>query len=114
MCKECGRFKNAFEQYYSEGFGSITCVSVALTTPLPVCPSTGKLDQRAVCHFRRGGALYVREKKAKCGDGVRARTETCDDGNAADSDGCSSSCSVEAGYMCRGALHALSTCVLSV
>jgi cysteine-rich repeat protein len=35
-----------------------------------------------------------------CGDGIRAGSETCDDGNAANSDGCSSTCAVESGFTC--------------
>ena len=39
--------------------------------------------------------------KVTCGDGVKASTEACDDGNSNNTDGCSSSCAVEAGYQCR-------------
>jgi len=38
-----------------------------------------------------------------CGDGTRdTETEACDDGNTANGDGCSSTCSVESGYTCTG------------
>jgi cysteine-rich repeat protein len=38
-----------------------------------------------------------------CGDGQIGATETCDDGNAYDRDGCAgTSCSVENGYTCTG------------
>ncbi len=37
---------------------------------------------------------------AACGDGVVDSGETCDDGNATDSDGCSATCSIEADYDC--------------
>ena len=37
-----------------------------------------------------------------CGDGLRDAPEACDDGNAADGDGCSAACAVEAGYLCAG------------
>ena len=41
----------------------------------------------------------------KCGDGVRAGSEACDDGNTAAGDGCSTTCTIEAGawdleYVC--------------
>lgn len=36
-----------------------------------------------------------------CGDGFKASTEACDDGNTNNGDGCSSSCAVESGYQCR-------------
>jgi cysteine-rich repeat protein len=48
----------------------------------------------------------------QCGNGVMetdwlpsgdARTEACDDGNAANGDGCSSTCAVETGHSCSGA-----------
>jgi cysteine-rich repeat protein len=37
-----------------------------------------------------------------CGDDVISGTETCDDGNTVDGDGCSSSCQVESGFACVG------------
>jgi large repetitive protein len=37
-----------------------------------------------------------------CGDGTKA-TVACDDGNFADGDGCSGTCTVESGYICDGA-----------
>lgn len=38
-----------------------------------------------------------------CGDSQRDTSESCDDGNTASSDGCSSNCQVESGYTCVGA-----------
>lgn len=35
-----------------------------------------------------------------CGDGIRTIEELCDDGNIENSDGCSSYCTVEDGYIC--------------
>ncbi len=35
-----------------------------------------------------------------CGDGLRVGSESCDDGNSADGDGCSSTCEVEAEWIC--------------
>jgi cysteine-rich repeat protein len=35
-----------------------------------------------------------------CGDGIRERSETCDDGNTVSGDGCSRSCQIEANYEC--------------
>lgn len=37
-----------------------------------------------------------------CGDGLRIN-EACDDGNTLDGDGCSSTCEVEDGYLCKSA-----------
>ena len=44
------------------------------------------------------GGLCV--SNATCGDGVLDPGEACDDGNPLDGDGCSSKCTVEAGYYC--------------
>jgi len=35
-----------------------------------------------------------------CGDGIRERSEQCDDGNTISGDGCSRSCQIEANYEC--------------
>jgi len=39
---------------------------------------------------------------ALCGNGVINSGETCDDGNIASGDGCSSSCTIESGFVCSG------------
>ncbi|MFK8001586.1 MAG: DUF4215 domain-containing protein [Polyangiales bacterium] len=41
------------------------------------------------------------DEASECGDSVVEGDETCDDGNAAAGDGCSSFCAVEAGYVCE-------------
>ncbi|MDB4973739.1 MAG: hypothetical protein JWN48_2080 [Myxococcaceae bacterium] len=41
--------------------------------------------------------------QAACGDGVVDAGETCDDSNVAASDGCNTTCQIEAGYGCTGA-----------
>jgi len=38
---------------------------------------------------------------ATCGDGLRSGGEACDDGNMLSDDGCSGSCAVEAGFVCK-------------
>ena len=35
-----------------------------------------------------------------CGDSIRAGSETCDDGNSVDGDGCAAACAVEIGFTC--------------
>jgi len=40
-----------------------------------------------------------------CGDGIVQSGETCDDGNDAGLDGCSSSCTLESGYMCYSSVR---------
>src|SRR4051812_32449868 len=37
-----------------------------------------------------------------CGDGTLDEGEKCDDGNSKAHDGCSSTCTIEAGYACTG------------
>ncbi len=44
-----------------------------------------------------GGVVIV---PVVCGDNTRAATEACDDGAKAAGDGCSATCTVEAGYVC--------------
>lgn len=39
---------------------------------------------------------------AICGNGILETGETCDDGNTMSTDGCSTACQVEAGYICTG------------
>jgi cysteine-rich repeat protein len=36
-----------------------------------------------------------------CGNGLLEATEQCDDGNTVEGDGCSSTCTVENGFVCR-------------
>jgi len=39
---------------------------------------------------------------AVCGDGTKEASEACDDGNVANSDGCSNACAIEQGFVCTG------------
>lgn len=45
-----------------------------------------------------------------CGDGARTVTESCDDGNTADGDGCSAECDTEDGFVCWESAAGLSEC----
>ncbi len=49
-------------------------------------------------------SIYVRELTTPvyCGDGLVDGSEECDDGGTDDGDGCSSSCTVEQGFVCIG------------
>jgi len=49
------------------------------------------------CHDAAGHNVAC---AATCGDGNKAPTEACDDGNLIDKDGCSSKCEVEPGFSC--------------
>ena len=56
----------------------------------------------ASVYFAGCGALDSRvEATAICGDGLIQDTEQCDDQNMAAGDGCSLSCKIEAGFICR-------------
>lgn len=48
-------------------------------------------------------------EKLVCGDGLRASTEACDDGNQVGGDGCTAACTVEPGYVCIGGEDLVST-----
>jgi MYXO-CTERM domain-containing protein len=43
---------------------------------------------------------FATNASAQCGDGALTGTEACDDGNARNADGCSSTCTVESGFVC--------------
>lgn len=49
-----------------------------------------------------GPAPQPAGEKPSCGDERILNGEQCDDGNTADGDGCSASCTTERGYICRG------------
>ena len=44
-----------------------------------------------------------------CGNGAKEGAEGCDDGNAADGDGCSAACAAENGYTCSGSPSSCAT-----
>jgi cysteine-rich repeat protein len=59
-----------------------------------------------------GGGSAAGRPAPVCGDGVvDGATEACDDGNIAPGDGCSTTCTVEAGWSCASAAGSPSTCV---
>lgn len=53
--------------------------------------------QEPVCRDAQGATTAC---STACGDGNIDAGETCDDGNAVDGDGCSSTCQSEAGFVC--------------
>ncbi len=66
--------------------------------------ATGVDGDQADNSFSDSGAAYVFfiPPPIVCGDGVVEVAEQCDDGNTADSDGCSSTCTVEPAFACVG------------
>ncbi|MBU1535024.1 DUF4215 domain-containing protein [Myxococcota bacterium] len=67
--------------------GANTCTSIGMGF------SGGVLACLADCQFDTTGCTT-------CGDGVAQGTETCDDGNTVNGDGCSNACAVESGWDC--------------
>jgi fibro-slime domain-containing protein len=65
------------------------------------CSATCQVEPGYTCPNRNGvGGPCLKLKGNVCGDGVIAGTEQCDDGNVANGDGCSSTCSLEQGWTC--------------
>uniref|UniRef100_A0A7S0F111 LNR domain-containing protein n=1 Tax=Hanusia phi TaxID=3032 RepID=A0A7S0F111_9CRYP len=64
------------------------------------CTSDCKLEPGFRCLCDDQDRLIGGRCEPVCGDGVRVQQEACDDGNTRDGDGCSSSCSVESGWVC--------------
>ena len=48
---------------------------------------------------------YFGECLDECGDGKRFWNSICDDGDKSNGDGCSSKCTVEKNFVCRGGLE---------
>ena len=81
-----------------QGFIGDDCSSVDCST-VGNCNGHGSCTQPGFCSCSAG---YSGAGCANlCGDGVVQSTEGCDDGNAADGDGCSSSCALESGWFCE-------------
>lgn len=53
-------------------------------------------------NFLPNGTMDIRFEVASCGDGIAEFGEGCDDSNTTAADGCSDTCTVEAGYECTG------------
>ncbi len=89
------------------------CAATATSTrarPATTAPTTGTGGCSADCttvepgftcpNVGGNGGPCTKAPANRCGDGVVAGNELCDDGNTTSGDGCSSSCAVEAGYTC--------------
>jgi cysteine-rich repeat protein len=77
------------------------------------------------CQIEPGFKCAVRGGKSECakvvcGDGLQDTShdqtlvEACDDGNAADGDGCSSACALEEGFICSARKEAKTSCLKPV
>ena len=82
--------------------GGALCVSQGKRCATGQACGVGSDCQTGVC----GGGVCL---AASCGDGVTNGTDGCDDNNLVSGDGCSSSCTVEPGFVCAGAPSACAT-----
>ncbi|HJL18408.1 MAG TPA: DUF4215 domain-containing protein [Sandaracinaceae bacterium LLY-WYZ-13_1] len=89
-CHNCGNGSiEGIEECDGSDLGSAGCTTLGFTM--------GSLGCTATCTYDTSGC-----STAACGNGSLESGEECDDGNAADTDGCTSSCTVEAGWTCVG------------
>jgi len=83
------------------------CKTCSRSMYCDVCRN-GFLVSNGICYIRcnPGNRNISRTECAEtCGDGIRPEKASigyCDDGNKIDGDGCSSFCTTEAGYYCKG------------
>jgi len=78
-----------------QGCGQEECIEVVA--------GTGLWNDNSCCGTTTYATGYVCEGNARCGNGVHASTEQCDDGNTTSGDGCSSTCTIEPAYACGDA-----------
>ena len=91
----------SFNQYF-ENNDCITCASPCLTCEV----------SSTRCTSCDNSTYYNRDfdcQSQVCGDGVIVEGESCDDGNLANTDGCSSVCQLETGFYCPAANQACSS-----
>ena len=78
--------------------GTVHCVNAATTCQANTAAGT-EICNNAVDEDCDG---VLNNGCAGCGNGAVAAGEQCDDSNTANNDGCSNSCTIEAGYCCSG------------
>ena len=90
------------------------CENLTPTCPVGSFPSAGgcascpagcsQCTSATSCTICRGDGFYATGGLCitRCGDGIRAGNEGCDDGNGNAGDGCSASCTVEPNFVCGG------------
>jgi cysteine-rich repeat protein len=82
----------------SQDSNGTACLALKCLYVPPVAPSSGSF-------------IVVAAPIRVCQDGKRASNEECDDGNAVNGDGCSTSCTIEDGFVCpTNFIGALSQC----
>jgi len=81
----------------------------AFCTDFDECKSVGCSNTRALCINTPGSFSCVLSDE--CGDGFMfGDSDMCDDGNLANGDGCSSSCTIEPNFQCATATDVKSLC----
>ncbi|MBO4351276.1 MAG: DUF4215 domain-containing protein, partial [Proteobacteria bacterium] len=74
------------------------------------CSSTCAIEDGWKCDETGQPCTQVEEPQDPvCGDGTISGEENCDDGNTTDGDGCSATCTTEAGWTCPAAGNACTT-----
>lgn len=64
------------------------------------CSSSCRIECGFTCNCPDGTDGSASVCTSTCGDGVKALSEACDDGNLLNGDGCSESCTIEDGFSC--------------
>ena len=81
----------------------------AFCTDFDECKSVGCSNTMALCINTPGSFSYVLSDE--CGDGFMfGDSDMCDDGNLANGDGCTSSCTIEPNFQCATATYVKSLC----
>lgn len=92
LAKAEAKFLGAFAKAESQGACTVTGDAATIGDAVSGCTEAITVDLTG-----------------RCGDGVIAPAETCDDGNTTAGDGCSATCTIESGYTCAGTPSACST-----
>ncbi len=71
-------------------------------TFLPLSSVTLTTNARYLVIANDAGTSFQVKNLMWCSNGIIEGTESCDDGNLANNDGCSNVCAIEAGYSCSG------------
>ena len=87
------------------------CLAVCLLLLLALAPVEAQDEQpsdrgvdRPAAGVPPGASVLQQDPPGQdvCGNGIIEASETCDDGDTIDGDGCSSACQVEPGWSCEG------------
>ncbi len=78
------------------GLSGVVSRLVALAVALATCGPGQRLTPDEL-----ESQSFAAVPSSTCGDGYIDGTEACDDSNTSNSDGCSSACAVESGYVCQ-------------